>query len=120
MPPYEHWYRPDRFEHGYDLGYQRARGRFAERPWVGGYIEGFQGGSGGIELGTSGERVWQEWVEQRFARPPERLHGRRRPAGYARDFGTRRRYGTDFGGTHATWASAYGYDYGYRRRPRRY
>lgn len=102
MPRYEHWYRPDRFERGYDLGYQRTRQRFAERPWVGGYVEGYQGGSQGIELGTDAWRVWREWADQRYAREPERPRGRRRPAAYAHAF--RRLRPT----------RAYGYDFGYR------
>lgn len=116
MPRYEHWYRPDRFERGYDLGYQRSPQRFAERPWVGGYREGFQGGSGGVELGTSGVQVWREWADQHYGRPPERQHGRRRPAAYARDYRTGRSYGQDFGRPRATGASAYGGDYGHGRR----
>jgi hypothetical protein len=106
MPRYEHWYRPDRFERGYDFGYLRTRQRFAERPWVGSYVEGYQGGSQGVELGTDAWRVWQEWADQRYRRVPERQHGRRRPAAYARDYGHPR----------PTRASAYGYDFGYGRR----
>lgn len=105
MPRYEHWYRPDRFEHGYDQGYQYRRLRFAERPWVGGYREDFQGGSGGVALGTSGEHLWREWADQRYGRDFERLHGRRRPAGqpggYGRDFVSRGydyRYDRGYGG----------------------
>ncbi|MBW3570109.1 MAG: hypothetical protein KY467_03275 [Gemmatimonadetes bacterium] len=44
--------------HGYDGGFRdpgrRSRGGPAERPWVGGYRDGYQGGSGGYAVGTTG------------------------------------------------------------------
>ncbi|WP_420125400.1 hypothetical protein [Longimicrobium sp.] len=49
--------RMEHGDHGYDRGYRdprQGRGGPTERPWVGGYREGYQGGSGGYAVGTTG------------------------------------------------------------------
>ena len=62
--------RMEHGDHGYDRGYRdprQGRGGPAERPWVGGYEPGYQGGSEGISVRTTGPLY------------PDR--------GYGRDFG---------------------------------
>lgn len=49
--------RMEHGDHGYDRGYRdprQGRGGPTERPWVGGYRDGYQGGSGGYAVGTTG------------------------------------------------------------------
>lgn len=49
--------RMEHGDHGYDRGYRdprQGRGGPAERPWVGGYEPGYQGGSEGISVRTTG------------------------------------------------------------------
>lgn len=49
--------RMEHGDHGYDRGYpdpRQGRGGPTERPWVGGYEPGYQGGSEGISLRTTG------------------------------------------------------------------
>lgn len=49
--------RMEHGDHGYDWGYRdprQGRGGPTERPWVGGYRDGYQGGSGGYAVGTTG------------------------------------------------------------------
>jgi len=94
---------------GYDRGYRQAGGQWnGERPWVGGYREGYQGGSGGYAVG-GGPR----YLDDDRGRA-DHEHGYRRPrgeqggggrdgtyffrgrAGYGRDFGARGGYGGDF------------------------
>ena len=54
--------RRDVGSHGYDRGYRSGGGgRPFDRPWVGGYRDGFQGGSGGIGVGTSGHAMQSNW-----------------------------------------------------------
>lgn len=62
--------RMEHGDHGYDRGYRdprQGRGGPTERPWVGGYEPGYQGGSEGISVRTTGPLY------------PDR--------GYGRDFG---------------------------------
>lgn len=49
--------RMEHGDHGYDRGYRaprQGRGGPTERPWVGGYEPGYQGGSEGISVRTTG------------------------------------------------------------------
>src|SRR5688572_26262366 len=49
--------RMEQGDHGYDRGYRdprQGRGGPMERPWVGGYEPGYQGGSEGISVRTTG------------------------------------------------------------------
>jgi hypothetical protein len=49
--------RMEHGDHGYDRGYRdprQGRGGPMERPWVGGYEPGYQGGSEGISVRTTG------------------------------------------------------------------
>lgn len=113
---------------GWDQGYPDPRrgGDPADRPWVGGYREGYQGGSGGYSLRTSGPLYGSYGASQEGG--PERERGYRRPrgqegrgrqgggyfvrarAGYGGDYGGQARggYGQGFGG---------GYDRGMRSGP---
>jgi hypothetical protein len=79
--------RMDVGSHGYDRGYRRGGfgGGAYERPWVGGYRDGYQGGSGGIGVDTSGRAMEIQWEQERNRRD------------YDRDFRTRR-YGQDYRG----------------------
>ncbi|HEX6041366.1 hypothetical protein [Longimicrobium sp.] len=92
---------------GWDRGYPDPRrgGEPADRPWVGGYREGYQGGSGGYALGTSGPLY--ERYEAFDDRGQNRERGYRRPRGQegrgrmgGRYFVRARasEYGADFGG----------------------
>jgi hypothetical protein len=94
--------------HGYDRGWRRrsawARRAPYERPWVGGYREGFQGGSEGYEVNTTGYlepdrtilgRGGQSWrdLDTGYAPP-----GRRRPGGMREGFrGREARYDHELG-----------------------
>lgn len=84
---------------GYDGGYRRGpswadpyggaprgarRHSPADRPWVGGYREGYQGGSGGYPVANPGAGGYGG----DFAAS--------RPARYGRDFGRTPRYGGDY------------------------
>ncbi|HEY7770843.1 hypothetical protein [Longimicrobium sp.] len=93
---------------GYDRGYRQAGSPWnGERPWVGGYREGYQGGSGGYAIG-GGPR----YLDDNGGRPDQE-HGFRRPRGQqgggGRDgtyfFRGRAGYGGDFnaGGDHAAY-----------------
>jgi hypothetical protein len=75
--------RHDVGSRGYDRGYLHGgqRGAF-ERPWVGGYREGYQGGSGGIGVNTSG--TGSAWV---------RGEGGAGTRGYGLDYGRGRERG---------------------------
>ena len=77
---------------GWNHGYPEPGrgGDAADRPWVGGYREGYQGGSGGYAMGTSGPLY-----ESYGARPGRDDHerGYRRPRGQQ---GRGRRPGTYF------------------------
>lgn len=77
--------------HGYDRGFRdprrRAPGGAAERPWVGGYEPGYQGGSEGIALRTTGPLYDTREYAEDF-----RGRGHRRPRG-ARPRGERLRAG---------------------------
>jgi hypothetical protein len=66
---------------GFDRGYPDPRrgGDAADRPWVGGYREGYQGGSGGYALRTTGPLY--ESYGAHGSPDAEREHGRRRPRG---------------------------------------
>lgn len=66
---------------GWDRGYPDPRrgGDPVDRPWVGGYREGYQGGSGGYALGTSGPLYERYDAFDDGARDRER--GYRRPRG---------------------------------------
>lgn len=66
---------------GFDRGYPRAGGGAdpAERPWVGGYREGYQGGSGGYALRTTGP-LYEEY-DAFEGSGPEHERGYRRPRG---------------------------------------
>lgn len=129
--------------HGYDRGYRdprRGRGGPLERPWVGGYEPGYQGGSEGISVRTTGplyddtRGYARDFHERGYRRPrgapPEGRGVRMR--GSARDldpsFGRGEhgdafayqdeRGGTGFGGRGGTggygrdFAGGYGRDYG--------
>ena len=90
---------------GFDRGYPdppRGGGDAGERPWVGGYREGYQGGSGGYALGTSGP------LYESYGGAPEREHGHRRPRGQQGGG----RQGTYF--VRARANGGYGGDYGAR------
>lgn len=92
---------------GWEGGYPDPRhgGGPAERPWVGGYREGFQGGSGGYALGTSGPLYARD---EAFGDRPEHERGYRRPRGQE---GHRRHGGGYFVRARA---GGYGGDYGAR------
>ena len=91
---------------GFDRGYPDPRRGAdpADRPWVGGYREGFQGGSGGYALRTSGPLY--ERYDAFGDRQPDHERGYRRPRGQqgrGRQGGgyfvrARAGYGGDFGG----------------------
>ena len=136
--------RMEHGDHGYDRGYRdprQGRGGPTERPWVGGYEPGYQGGSEGISVRTTGPlygdrgygRDFSEhergYRRPRGARPVDgrgtvrmRVSGREldtpsgRGGGYGRDYGggygrAYGGYGPDFGG---------GYDRGMRGGSRGY
>lgn len=98
---------------GYDRGYYRGgRGGAYERPWVGGYHEGYQGGSGGIGVntsGTGGAYLRGEGTPWRQGNP-----------GYGRDYDTggyhpgRGDYGIH--GSRESGRERGGFDRGYGRR----
>lgn len=91
---------------GFDRGYPDPRRGAdpADRPWVGGYREGFQGGSGGYALRTSGP-LYEQYgayggggdTRERGYRRPRGQEGRGRQGGgyFVR---ARAGYGADFGG----------------------
>lgn len=91
---------------GWDGGYpdpQRG-GDPVDRPWVGGYREGYQGGSGGYALRTTGP------LYESYGAPPEHERGYRRPRGMDGGRGrqgggyfvrARAGYGGDFAGNDA-------------------
>jgi hypothetical protein len=91
---------------GWDRGYPDAArgGDPADRPWVGGYREGYQGGSGGYALGTSGPLYEQYGASG--GGPPAHERGYRRPRGQE---GRGRHGGAYFVRARA---SGYGGDYG--------
>jgi hypothetical protein len=116
---------------GWDGGYPDARrGEPVERPWVGGYREGYQGGSGGYALRTSGPLyapdAYGDEPRERGYRRPRGQQGRggegggyfvRARASYGGDygnpgggFGGSGRYGADFGGS-GRMRGGYGRDY---------
>ena len=78
MTRYRAGYDSDHGGRGYDRGYRRldafGSGR-GGRPWVGGYHEGYQGGSEGIAMNTT--PTGSAWV---------RGEGRPWPAGYDRAY----------------------------------
>ena len=93
---------------GYDHGYRHGGEWNGERPWVGGYREGFQGGSGGYAVG-GGPRYLDD-----DRGGPDHERGYRRPRGQqgggghqgAYFFRGRAGYGGDFGagsGDHAAY-----------------
>jgi len=98
------------WEHGYPD--PRERGR-VDRPWVGGYREGYQGGSGGYALRTSGPLYERYDAFERSGE--ERERGHRRPRGQEGGRGrgggwfvrARAGYGGDFGLRDAGDRSAY-------------
>lgn len=92
---------------GWDRGYPDAArgGDPADRPWVGGYREGYQGGSGGYALGTSGP-LYEEYGAS--GDPPRHERGYRRPRGQE----GRGRHGGNY--FVRARASEYGGDYGGR------
>jgi hypothetical protein len=79
--------RPGSRYDAYSTGFRGAeRGRRGERPWVGGYREGFQGGSEGIPVGRPPRREPEAGMREAFER--------RRPdegsrTGYDEGWGTR-------------------------------
>lgn len=88
-------------ERGFDRGYPNPRrgGDPADRPWVGGYREGFQGGSGGYALRTSGplyESYGGGEEHERGYRRPRGEQGQRQGNGYF--VRARAGYGADYGG----------------------
>lgn len=98
---------------GWDGGYPDPRrgGDPADRPWVGGYREGYQGGSGGYALRTTGP------LYESYGAPPEHERGYRRPrgadGGRGRQGGgyfvrARAGYGGDFAGRDQGDRFAYG------------
>lgn len=73
--------RMEHGDHGYDRGYRdprQGRGGPTERPWVGGYRDGYQGGSGGYAVGTTGPLYGDRAYGGDFARHER---GYRRPRG---------------------------------------
>ena len=73
--------RMEHGDHGYDRGYRdplQGRGGPTERPWVGGYEPGYQGGSGGISVRTTGPLYGDRGYGPDFA---EHERGYRRPRG---------------------------------------
>lgn len=90
---------------GWDGGYPAPQhgGEPVDRPWVGGYREGYQGGSGGYALRTTGPLYESYGASAEGAQNRER--GYRRPRGSAgpgqqgRGYFVRARagYGSDFG-----------------------
>lgn len=73
--------RMEHGDHGYDRGYRdprQGRGGPTERPWVGGYRDGYQGGSGGYAVGTTGPLYGDRGYGGDFARHER---GYRRPRG---------------------------------------
>jgi len=130
--------RHDGWEHrmpqggrGYDRGYRQAGGPWnGERPWVGGYRDGYQGGSGGYSVG-GGPRYLDD--NRGHA---DHEHGYRRPrgqqggvgrdgtyffrgrAGYPGDFeagsGDHAAYDGPRGGTGFSERGGYGRDFGGR------
>lgn len=91
---------------GFHGGYPRPGGGAdaGDRPWVGGYREGYQGGSGGYALRTTGP-LYEEYEAHDEGGPPHE-RGYRRPRGQAgrgprgRGYFVRARagYGGDFHG----------------------
>lgn len=71
-------------DHGYDRGYRdprQGRGGPTERPWVGGYEPGYQGGSEGISVRTTGP-LYND--DRGYARDFHE-RGYRRPGGVRRE-----------------------------------
>lgn len=78
--------RMEHGDHGYDRGYRdprQGRGGPAERPWVGGYEPGYQGGSEGISVRTTGP-LYND--DRSYARDFHE-RGYRRPGGVRPDRG---------------------------------
>lgn len=99
---------------GYDRGYRRP-GMDREgydRPWVGGYTEGYQGGSGGIGVDTSGGAMQTQWEQERHRRDYDRAF---RTRGYGRDY----RPGGEGRGRYVRGARG-GYDRGHHGYDREY
>ena len=100
---------------GWDQGHPDPRrgGEPVDRPWVGGYREGYQGGSGGYALRTTGP-LYESYGASN--RPPERERGYRRPRGSQGSGGrhggyfvrARAGYGNDFAGLDQGDRFAYG------------
>ncbi|HEX8393531.1 MAG TPA: hypothetical protein VF665_14400 [Longimicrobium sp.] len=116
--PHDGWeYRMRGGTHGYDGGY-RAGGEWdGERPWVGGYRQDYQGGSGGYSVNTGprsldpGPLHDREHHERGFRRPRGQAG---RASGARRSFagnGMRGAYDRGFGGPSG------GYDGGFRGGP---
>ena len=84
--------------HGWRHGYPDSRrgGGPGNRPWVGGYRAGYQGGSGGYALHTVGP-LYEQYDAFRD-RPDDRERGFRRPRGRGRGPFAQREYGRDFRG----------------------
>ncbi|HYW13431.1 MAG TPA: hypothetical protein VE871_15835, partial [Longimicrobium sp.] len=102
---------------GWDGGYpdpQRDGGAPVDRPWVGGYREGFQGGSGGYALRTTGPLYERYGASAEGS--PDHERGVRRPRGsqgrgqQGRGYFVRARagYGSDFGARDEGDRFAYG------------
>lgn len=73
--------RMEHGDHGYDRGYRdprQGRGGAAERPWVGGYEPGYQGGSEGISVRTTGPLYGDRGYGRDFV---QHERGYRRPRG---------------------------------------
>ena len=73
--------RMEHGDHGYDRGYRdprQGRGGPTERPWVGGYEPGYQGGSEGISVRTTGPLYGGRGYGRDFA---GHERGYRRPRG---------------------------------------
>lgn len=109
---------------GWDGGYPDPRrgGDPADRPWVGGYREGYQGGSGGYALRTSGPLYEsygagpdRENHERGYRRPRGADGGRGRQGGGYFVRARANGYGADFGGSGDRFAyedAAGGTDFG--------